>query len=90
MKRVLQTKKIIPRRIPKLNMVDIYNDLLKIRCNGVIYAIENFLRYNLKVEYTSKSSHLDPLTESDEEERIISWLDTHGVADGLTENLLRL
>jgi signal transduction histidine kinase len=43
------------------------------------------LEYNLITEYTSKRSsslHLvDPLIESDKEEQIISWLDTHGVAD---------
>jgi signal transduction histidine kinase len=41
------------------------------------------LEHNLVTEYTSKSSslHLDALTESDKEEQIISWLDTHGVAD---------
>jgi signal transduction histidine kinase len=43
------------------------------------------LEYNLITEYTSKRSsslHLvDPLVESDKEEQIISWLDTHGVAD---------
>jgi signal transduction histidine kinase len=43
------------------------------------------LEYNLITEYTSKrfsSLHLvDPLIESDKEEQIISWLDTHGVAD---------
>ncbi|MGC1929540.1 MAG: cyclic nucleotide-binding domain-containing protein, partial [Candidatus Nitrosopolaris sp.] len=40
------------------------------------------LEHNLITEYTSKSSfHLDPLTESDKEEQVISWLDTHGVAD---------
>ena len=40
------------------------------------------LEHNLIREYTSKSSsHLDALTESDKEEQIISWLDTHGVAD---------
>lgn len=40
------------------------------------------LECNLIRGYTSKSSsHLDPLTESDKEEQIISWLDTHGVAD---------
>jgi hypothetical protein len=41
------------------------------------------LEHNLITEYTSKSSmHLNALTESDKEEQIISWLDTHGVADG--------
>jgi signal transduction histidine kinase len=40
------------------------------------------LEHTLIREYTSKSSlHLDPLTESDKEEQIISWLDTQGVAD---------
>jgi signal transduction histidine kinase len=44
------------------------------------------LEHNLVTEYASSkkssSSHLvDPLTESDKEEQIISWLDTHGVAD---------
>jgi signal transduction histidine kinase len=40
------------------------------------------LEHNLVTEYISKSSlHLDPLTESDKEEQIISWLDTQGVAD---------
>jgi CRP-like cAMP-binding protein len=40
------------------------------------------LEHNLVTEYISKSSsHLDPLTESDKEEQITSWLDTHGVAD---------
>jgi signal transduction histidine kinase len=40
------------------------------------------LEHTLIREYTSKSSlHLDALTESDKEEQIISWLDTHGVAD---------
>ncbi|MDQ6863326.1 MAG: ATP-binding protein [Thermoproteota archaeon] len=40
------------------------------------------LEHNLVTEYTSKSSlHLDALTESDKEEQITSWLDTHGVAD---------
>jgi signal transduction histidine kinase len=48
------------------------------------------LEYNLTREYTSRSSHLvDPLTESDKEEQIISWLDAHGVADSwkLAQNL---
>jgi CRP-like cAMP-binding protein len=42
------------------------------------------LEYNFTGEITSnKPSHLvDPLAESDKEEQIISWLDTHGVADG--------
>jgi signal transduction histidine kinase len=42
------------------------------------------LEYNLITEFTSKRSSLhlvDPLIESDKEEQIISWLDTHGVAD---------
>jgi signal transduction histidine kinase len=44
------------------------------------------LERNLITEHTSKksysSSHLvDPLTESDKEEQIISWLDTHGMTD---------
>jgi signal transduction histidine kinase len=44
------------------------------------------LEYNLAGQYTSKKSssslHLvDPLAESDKEEQIISWLDTHGIAD---------
>ena len=41
------------------------------------------LEHNLITEYHFKifSSHLDALTESDKEEQIISWLDTHGVAD---------
>ena len=44
------------------------------------YIVE--LEHNLIKEYTSKSSlHLDALTESDKEEQITSWLDTHGVTD---------
>jgi CRP-like cAMP-binding protein len=41
------------------------------------------LEHDLTTEHTSSksSSPLDPLTESDKEEQIISWLDTHGVAD---------
>jgi signal transduction histidine kinase len=40
------------------------------------------LEHNLIREYTSKSSlHLDALTESDKEEQITSWLDTHDVSD---------
>ena len=44
------------------------------------------LEYNFTREYTSNkpssSLHLvDPLAESDKEEQIISWLDTHGIAD---------
>ena len=40
------------------------------------------LEHTLIREYTSKSSfHLDALTESDKEEQIISWLDSHGVDD---------
>jgi signal transduction histidine kinase len=54
------------------------------------------LEHNLTTEYisskkSSSSSHLvDPLTESDKEEQIISWLDTHGVADSwkLAQNLV--
>jgi signal transduction histidine kinase len=49
------------------------------------------LEYILTAENTSKSSHpVDPLTESDKEEQIISWLDTHGVADSwkLAQNLV--
>ena len=41
------------------------------------------LEHDLTTEHTSSksSSPLDPLTESDKEEQIISWLDTHDVAD---------
>jgi signal transduction histidine kinase len=54
------------------------------------------LEHNLTTEYisskkSSSSLHLvDPLTESDKEEQIISWLDTHGVADSwkLAQNLV--
>lgn len=55
------------------------------------------LEYDLIREYTSKKSSsssqiVDPLTESDKEEQIISWLDTHGVADSwkLTQTLVAL
>jgi signal transduction histidine kinase len=54
------------------------------------------LEHNLTTEYisskkSSSSLHLvDPLTESDKEEQIISWLDMHGVADSwkLAQNLV--
>lgn len=39
------------------------------------------LERNMIREHNSKSSYLDPLTESDKEEQIISWLDTHSVTD---------
>jgi signal transduction histidine kinase len=54
------------------------------------------LEYDLIREYTSKKSSssqiVDPLTESDKEEQIISWLDTHGVADSwkLAQTLVAL
>ena len=49
------------------------------------------LEKNLMIQYSSESvsssslsstNLLDPLTQSDKEEQIISWLDTHGVTDG--------
>jgi signal transduction histidine kinase len=53
------------------------------------------LEHTLSAKYTSKKSSLhpvvvDPLTESDKEEQIISWLNTHGIANSwkLAQNLV--
>lgn len=44
----------------------------------------NFLNNLLHgaIEFAKTSSHLDPLTQSDREDEIITWLDMHGVVDG--------
>jgi hypothetical protein len=47
-----------------------------------MFLIWNIILQEIILQKKSSSLHLvDPLTESDKEEQIISWLDTHGVAD---------
>ena len=56
------------------------------------------LEHHVTAQYTSRKSSLhhplvgDSLTESDKEEQIISWLDTHGVPDSwkLAQSLVAL